>query len=392
MLVSRRYFFFGSLALPALAARKPVVAQRPGILLLVADQLPSFMLGAFGNKQVYTPNLDLLSKQGIRFFNHFSCAPAPDAGRATLLTGRTPMQLGPTGAISANDIPLSKLLAANGYTCQEAAADQAPAFLDHQSATNPFFLQVNFRGTLPPYDPAAKYLDRYSAEPFDGYAPERPAANATVGKEYLTAIQPNVRRAAACITAMDDQIGAILARLHARQLQATTLVIFTSACGALLGRHGLWGSSDGSNPLNMYDDAVTTPILWSWLGHIPALAVRPELVSAYDFVPTVCELLSIPAPQRNLCGRSYAPMVTAKPLPKKQPWRLILCASHGNTDMGREERYKLILRDNTAGPNELYDLSKDAGETTDCFPDEHYLTVHQELAGAISAWKLKYSS
>ena len=60
--------------------------------------------------------------------------------------------------------------------------------------------------------------------------------------------------------------------------------------------------------------------------------------------------------------------------------------------MGREERYKLILRDNTAGPNELYDLSIDPGETVDRFPDEHYLTIHQELAGAISAWKLKYSS
>src|ERR1035438_690799 len=73
-------------------------------------------------------------------------------------------------------------------------------------------------------------------------------------------------------------------------------------------------------------------------------------------------------------------------------WRLILCASQGNTDMGREERYKLVLRDNASGPNELYDLSIDPRETVDRFPDEHYLTIHQELADAISSWKLKYSS
>jgi arylsulfatase A-like enzyme len=392
MLVSRRYFFFGSLALPALAAKKTPEALRPGILLLLADQLPAFMLGASGNKQIYTPNLDRLAKMGIRFFNHFSCAPAPAPGRATLLTGRTPMQIGPTGAVSANDIPLDKLLASNGYTCQEATSADALTFLGRQSAAKPFFLQVDFPGVRPPYDPARKYLDRYAAEPFDGYAPQHPASNAALGKEYLSAILPNVRKAAAAVTAMDDEIGAILTRLRDRQLLGNTLVVFTAACGALLGRHGLWDAADASNPPNMFDEAVSTPILWSWLGHVPALAVRPDPISAYDFVPTICDLLSIPVPQRNLCGRSYAALATGKPLPKKQPWRLILCASHGNTDMGREERYKLVLRDNASGPNELYDLSIDPGETVDRFPDEHYLTIHQELADAISAWKLKYSS
>jgi arylsulfatase A-like enzyme len=392
MLVSRRYFFFGSLALPALAAKKPEAALRPGILLLVADQLPAFMLGAYGNKQVYTPNLDRLARTGIRFFNHFSCAPAPVPGRATLLTGRTPMQIGPSGAISANDITLDKLLASNGYTCQEATGSGALAFLDRQSAANPFFLQVNFQGVRPPYDPARKYLDRYAAEPFDGYAPEHPAPNAAVGKEYLSNIIANVRKAAAAVTAMDDEIGTILTRLHDRQLLGNTLIVFTAACGALLGRHGLWDAADASNPPNMFDQAVSTPILWSWLGHVPALAGRPDPISAYDFIPTICELLSIPVPQRNLCGRSYAALATGKPLPKKQPWRLILCASHGNTDMGREERYKLVLRDHSNGPNELYDLSIDPGETIDRFPDEHFLTIHQELADAISAWKLKYAS
>ena len=194
MLVSRRYFFFGSLALPALAAKKPVVALRPGILLLLADQLPAFMLGAYGNKQVYTPNLSRLFQTGIRFANHFSCAPAPVPGRATLLTGRTPMQIGPTGVVSGDDIPLGKLLASNGYTCQEASGSEAPAFLDRQSADKSFFLQVNFQGVRPPYDAAKKYLDRYAAEPFDGYAPEHPAANAAAGKEYLSSILPNVRK------------------------------------------------------------------------------------------------------------------------------------------------------------------------------------------------------
>jgi hypothetical protein len=51
--------------------------------------------------------------------------------------------------------------------------------------------------------------------------------------------------------------------------------------------------------------------------------------------------------------------------------------------IGREERYKLILRNHSDGPNEIYDLSKDPGETVDRFPDEHYFTIHRELADVI---------
>ena len=77
------------------------------------------MLGAYGNRQVRTPNLDLLAQLGMRFTNHFCGAPAPVPGRSSLLTGRTPMQLGPAGTLSPDDVTVAKLLAAAGYACQE---------------------------------------------------------------------------------------------------------------------------------------------------------------------------------------------------------------------------------------------------------------------------------
>ena len=49
MSLSRRHFFFGSLALPALAAKKPA-AEQPNILLLLAEGLPAWVLGCYGNK------------------------------------------------------------------------------------------------------------------------------------------------------------------------------------------------------------------------------------------------------------------------------------------------------------------------------------------------------
>jgi arylsulfatase A-like enzyme len=132
-------------------------------------------------------------------------------------------------------------------------------------------------------------LDKYTIEPFDGYAPDLPAANAADGKEMLRNILGNVKKAAASVTNLDATVQKVLAKVRARGLSSSTLVVFTSCTGALWGRHGLWESPMRSDPPNMYDDAVATPMIWSWPGHIPAIAHRPELVSAYDFVPSICD-------------------------------------------------------------------------------------------------------
>ena len=396
MLVTRRSFFFGSLALPALAAKttkKKVEAQRPGILLILADELPTFMLGSYGNRQVLTPNLDRLAQMGMRFNNHFACAPAVDAGRNTLLTGCTPMQLGDTGKLSAQDVPLTKILGDAGYTCQEGDGQAAIQFLDGQTAGKPFFFIMNCPSLRPPYDAVPKpFLDAYASEPFDGYAPDLPAAGAADGRDMLNNILGNVKKAAATVTYVDDTVKAVLAKLRSRGLTDSTLVIFTACTGALWGRHGLWESANASDPPNMFDEAIMTPMIWSWPGHIPAIAHRPELVSAYDFVPSVCDLIGVQMPPRNLCGRSYLPLVQVKELPKKAPWRMAVCAHMGSTDMSRENRYKLVSRNDGKGPNELYDLVTDPTERQNQAENQQFLTVHNELAGILANWKKDYSS
>jgi len=396
MVVTRRSFFFGSLALPALAAKatkKKAEAQRPGILLILADELPAFMLGSYGNKQVLTPNLDLLAQMGMRFSNHFACAPAVEAGRNTLLTGCTPMQLGDTGKLSAADVPLSKILGNAGYACQEGDAKAAIPFLDGQTAGKPFFFLMNCPTLRPPYDDVPQpFVDLYAAEPFDGYAPDLPAAGAADGRDMLRNILGNVKKAAATVSYVDDTVKQVLAKLRSKGLADSTLVVFTASTGALWGRHGLWESANASDPPNMFDEAVATPMIWSWPGHIPAIAHSPELVSAYDFVPSICDLLGLEVPPRNLCGRSYVPLAEVKELPKKAPRRLGIFAHMGNTDMSRENRYKLVSRNDGKGPNELYDLVTDPTERQNQAENPQFLTVHTELAGILDTWKKDYST
>ena len=62
MPITRRSFFFGTLALPVLAADKPVTP--PNIVLITAGHLPAWALGCYGNKEIHTPNLDRLAQLG----------------------------------------------------------------------------------------------------------------------------------------------------------------------------------------------------------------------------------------------------------------------------------------------------------------------------------------
>jgi arylsulfatase A-like enzyme len=67
---------------------------RPNIVIILADNQPASLLGTYGNKDVKTPNIDNLAKEGLQF-NHFyasngMCSPT----RATLMTGLMPSQHG----------------------------------------------------------------------------------------------------------------------------------------------------------------------------------------------------------------------------------------------------------------------------------------------------------
>lgn len=69
-------------------------ADRPNILLILADDLGWSDLACYGNEWFETPNLDRLAEQGARFTQAYSAAPICSASRAALLTGKTTARLG----------------------------------------------------------------------------------------------------------------------------------------------------------------------------------------------------------------------------------------------------------------------------------------------------------
>ena len=62
--------------------------QPPNIIYILADDLGYGELGSYGQKQIETPNLDVLAANGMRFTQHYAGSPVCAPSRCVLLTGK----------------------------------------------------------------------------------------------------------------------------------------------------------------------------------------------------------------------------------------------------------------------------------------------------------------
>jgi arylsulfatase len=92
--MKRRLFLkriFGTTIAGVFVSQRTVSAQskaeRPNILLIHTDQHRIDCLGAYGNKQIKTPNIDTLASDGVRFNNSFCSYPVCTPSRYSLITG-----------------------------------------------------------------------------------------------------------------------------------------------------------------------------------------------------------------------------------------------------------------------------------------------------------------
>jgi choline-sulfatase len=287
----------------------------------------------------------------------------------------------------------------NGQTVQEQGyltelmSGKACQFLDQQSKDKPFFLTVGYFNPHTPYEGhPQKYYEMYAGVKFESFNYESMAPNALREKNMFQDLAGNLRKCAASTTALDAQIPVLLEKLRARGLLENTLVIFTGDNGFLLGRHGLWSKGLASDPINMYEEVMQVPMIWSWLGRVPPQVMRPELVSFYDMLPTLCDVTGVSPPAgRNLCGRSYLPVVRNERLPKKEPWRNLVFGQFRNTGMARDARYKIVVRDEGRGPNELYDLAVDKREKVNQYDNPQYTNVRERLSAELAKWHKQHA-
>ena len=62
--------------------------NKMNVLILLVDDLRWNSIGCFGNEIIYTPNIDRLAKNGIKFENTFTTTPISSVSRASIFTGQ----------------------------------------------------------------------------------------------------------------------------------------------------------------------------------------------------------------------------------------------------------------------------------------------------------------
>lgn len=94
--------------------------NRPNIILIMVDDLGWGDVGFNGNKEVHTPNLDMLASKGITFNRFYSASAVCSPTRASVLTGRNPIRIdipqANSGHMKVQENTLAEILLANGYS------------------------------------------------------------------------------------------------------------------------------------------------------------------------------------------------------------------------------------------------------------------------------------
>lgn len=353
----------------------------PNIVLLLADDLGYAELGCQGNRDIPTPHIDALAKNGVRFTQAYVTAPYRSPSRAGLLTGRYQTRFGhelnPVGKANLDEragLPLSEITLADalksaGYKTGligkwhlggtskhhplQRGFDEFFGFLHEghfylpiETSGSLTFLRTNkvpensgprwregniiwsthMRGNEPHYDEdnpvmrgqetveereyltdaltreAVDFIRRHKAHPFFLYlaynAPHSPMqAPAQYLRRFSHIGEEHRRVFAAMVSAMDDSVGAIMARLRAEGLEERTLVFFLSDNG------GPTAELTSSNlPLRggkgqLYEGGIRVPFIVQWKGRLPAGKVYEPPVSAVDIFPT-----ALAAARRPLSG------------------------------------------------------------------------------------------
>lgn len=270
--------------------------------------------------------------------------------------------------------------------------DEALHFLDNFSEqSKPFYLSVHYTA------PHSPWIDNHPQDIVDSYDecafetcpqvtlhPDSTSLTYDVQKN----LHGNLKGYFAAVTAMDANIGRILDRLEALQLRENTLVIYLSDNGFSCGQHGFWGKGNGTFPLNMFDHSVKVPAIMSHPGRILQNVVCDELVSAYDFMPTLLDYLQLENPHgATLPGHSFAPLLSGQENEARE--NVVIFDEYGPVRMIRTRQWKYVHR-YPYGPNELYDLENDPDETINLIDDAAHQTTLANLKGELTEWFLHY--
>jgi arylsulfatase A-like enzyme len=403
------------LALLALLSPDAHSESKPNIIYFLIDDLGYADCGFNGGKDIQTPNIDKLAKEGAVLKSYY-VQPVCSPTRSALMTGRYATHTGvynvvrpgaPWG-LPLNERLLPQALKEVGYTTAitgkwhlgEFQSDYTPTRrgFDHQyghyfGALDYFTHDRDgkmdwYRNDKPLAEEGytthlvAKEAIRLIREqapdkplflyvPFNGiHSPHQVPDHYTEPYKHLPKLRQSI---AGMLAAVDEAIGQITAALAEKGLRENTLIIFSSDNG---------GPGPGSATMNtplragkgtLYEGGIRVCSFATWPGKIPAGITIDEPMHAVDWYPTLVKLTGAPATQSLAPdGLDIWPVLTqgaksphdALLLPGMAPdkmalrmgnWKLMLNASDKDAEEAKGS-------DKAIGKMELYNLANDIAE------------------------------
>jgi arylsulfatase A-like enzyme len=464
--------------------------RRPNIVLLVGDDHGWDETGYNGHPHLHTPVLDEMAAGGLRFDRFYAAHPSCSPTRGSVITGRHPVRYGtfaPGWSIRPEEVGIARILGEAGYACghfgkwhlgpvkagsptnpgamgfdawvshdnffeMDAALSrdggtpevfrgegsavvvgQAIRFIDEaRRRDRPFFAMVCFGSPHEPYSGVERDLSRYDDLP-ERYAGQsfRLTSNET-GEPTTRPLGEVLRERYSEITAMDRAIGQLRQWLDEEGLRGDTLLWYVSDNGS---------PADGAvtSPLRghkgqMYEGGLRVPSVLEWPGQIPEPRSTEANAVTSDLLPTLCDLLGLPLPDRPIDGISLRPLFDgtmterprpigfwefqATPPPGRQPepyidpalqegttplvkrmgglltrnFRNVRIDGVAEQDFGGpraivDNRFKLVVHERGGGEptRELFDLRDDPAEEHDLIAEEP--ETAQELGRKLRDWQ-----
>lgn len=269
--------------MPGKSSQRP-----PNLLFVLTDDQAQWAVGAYGNPDIHTPNMDRLAKEGMRFTRAMTC-PVCSPSRGMILTGRYPHQIGLDDYIGDEKdgltpgVPtLAEVFKGAGYVTalfgkwhlgirpehhpnrrgfeqflggrgggfanrdpklevndrvQQFSGFAIDILTEHavqfmrQNRDKPFALFFHTREPHLPYLPVPDEATR----PYVGRRPKVPRVEG-VPEERL---EQEYRAYYSAITAVDIALGKLLDELETLGLADNTIVVFMGDNGYMIGQHGL---------------------------------------------------------------------------------------------------------------------------------------------------------
>lgn len=339
------------LALLALVSAR--AAEQPNIVFILADDLGYGDLSCYGAKDIDTPHIDRLAREGTRFTSCYVAQAVCTASRAALLTGCYANRVGMAGALNHTSNTglhhleklLSELLRARGY----ATAIYGKWHLGHREPFLPtrrgfdewFGIPYsNDNGPLHPTTRGIPSLPLYENEKVVELDPDQSQFTRRITERsvqfiernrdkpfflYVPHIMPHVPIFASAkfkgtsrrglygdvVQELDWSVGEIMAALRKHGLDQRTLVVFTSDNGPFLS-YGEHAGSSGplrEGKLTTFGGGVDVPCLMRWPARVPAGRVTDELVTTMDLFVSFVRLAGASLPSAKIDGMDLTPFL-----------------------------------------------------------------------------------